>query len=355
MLVIADNCSDRTAAVAVEAGARVVARFDPCRKSKGHAIEYLINVLESSGEADKLDALVIIDADSTVHPKLLDRFAEGLGRGYDWMQCYDGVSNPGASWRQRLLAYAFSLINGVTPLGLETLGLSTGFRGNGMCLSIQGLRRVPWRAHGLAEDIEYSWTLRTAGERIHFIRDAAVYASMLAEGGAPSANQRRRWEFGRSALRRTMLAPLLRSPHLGWVEKSVAVIELRCRTVIHLLCIYGLLTLGFFWLMPGMIREHNYAFLVLGGLFQTIATFAILVHALGPFLLSWVPWHFGLALVFLPYYAIWKMTVLLRGEPEEWVRTARPPPHGSSPANSRSADSSTLPQAQSGRTTSNGR
>ncbi len=331
VLVIADNCTDRTAAIAGEAGARVVERFDPSRKSKGHAIEYLIDQLNASGEAETLDALVIVDADSTVDPKLLDRFAEGLGRGYDWMQCYDSVCKEGQAWRQRLLAYAFSLINGVTPLGLETLGLSTGLRGNGMCLSMPGLRRVPWRAHGLTEDIEYSWTLRAAGERIHFIRDVAVHATMLAEGGTPTANQRRRWEFGRNSVRRSMLVPLLRSPNLDWFKKSAAVIELTCHAAMHLLFIYGVLTLGFFWLMPGMIREHHYALLLVAVLFQTIATLAIVIHALSPFLLSWIPWHFSLTLFYLPYYAVWKMRILLLGAPKEWVRTARDSGHGVPP------------------------
>ena len=51
VLVIADNCTDRTAAVAASAGARVVERFDAVKKSKGYAIEYLIESLERVGRA----------------------------------------------------------------------------------------------------------------------------------------------------------------------------------------------------------------------------------------------------------------------------------------------------------------
>src|SRR5262249_25083461 len=42
VLVIADNCSDDTAARAKEAGARVLVRSDATRKSKGYAIEFLL-------------------------------------------------------------------------------------------------------------------------------------------------------------------------------------------------------------------------------------------------------------------------------------------------------------------------
>src|SRR6516162_3733725 len=38
VLVIADNCSDETANRALAAGARVIERFDPIHRSKGHAL-----------------------------------------------------------------------------------------------------------------------------------------------------------------------------------------------------------------------------------------------------------------------------------------------------------------------------
>src|SRR5262249_55240408 len=143
VVVIADNCTDDTAERARESGARVVERFDLAKKSKGHAIEDLIDELVRSGEFDALDALVFIDADSAVQPGLLEQFSLGLDRGCDWMQCYGCVGNADESWRTRLMAYGFSLINGVTLLGQNALGLSAALRGNGMCISTRGLRRVP--------------------------------------------------------------------------------------------------------------------------------------------------------------------------------------------------------------------
>lgn len=163
VLVIADNSTDGTAEKAREAGARVLERSDLSRRSKGYAIEYLIDTLRVSGEFDPRDALVILDADSTVHHDLLSVFARCIESGEDWVQCYDCVGNADQSWRTRLIAYAFSLINGVTLLGQNALGLSAALRGNGMCLTTRGLRRVPWKTHGLTEDLEYSWAVRIAG------------------------------------------------------------------------------------------------------------------------------------------------------------------------------------------------
>ena len=238
VVVIADNCDDGTALVARREGALVLERHDAARKSKGYAIEFLIEHLHQSGEFETLDALVLIDADSTVSAGLLRRFSELLESGTDWAQCYYTVSNPDESWRTRLLTYAFCLFNGVTPSGQFRLGLGAGFRGNGMCLSTKGLRRVPWICHGLVEDMEYSWTVRLAGEKIAFISDEHVKAVMLGHGGQGAAAQRRRWEFGRGELKKRLFGPIVRSQQLNPLEKITSLIELTMPSMVAMAGLY---------------------------------------------------------------------------------------------------------------------
>ena len=60
--------------------ARVVERSDPTRRSKGYAIEDLIRRLRATGEFDELDAIVVVDADSTVDPGLLRVVRAGARR-----------------------------------------------------------------------------------------------------------------------------------------------------------------------------------------------------------------------------------------------------------------------------------
>ena len=183
VIVIADNCTDRTASVARDAGATVVERFDEAKKSKGYAIEYLIARLVESGEFEALDAFVLVDADTTIDAGLLRRFDAGLRSGQDWIQCYYTVANPDQSWRTRLMTYAFSLFNGVLPLGQDVLGVGAGLRGNGMCFSTRGLRRRPFSSYGLVEDMEFSWVIRLDGEKIAFEPDARVHGAMVGSGG----------------------------------------------------------------------------------------------------------------------------------------------------------------------------
>jgi cellulose synthase/poly-beta-1,6-N-acetylglucosamine synthase-like glycosyltransferase len=325
VVVIADNCTDQTAAQAHDAGARVVERSDTEKKSKGYAIEYLLDSLQYSGELDSIDAVVIIDADTTIDPDLLRSFDEALRKGNDWLQAYYTVANPDESWRTRLLVYAFSLFNGVMQFGLNALGSSAGFKGNGMCFSTRGLRHRPWRSYGLVEDMEYSWTLRVRGEKIRFVPDALVYGAMLPSGGKAAEGQRLRWEFGRREIRKKYLGPLLQSPELGWGEKAVSACELTIPSMAWLAIIYvfvvALDTLAWFELSAPEFGVARGLLLMCG----VAMTLALALYTISPFLVMRLPWRYSWAIIFFPFYMVWKLLISLQGRPRQWVRTARQP------------------------------
>jgi cellulose synthase/poly-beta-1,6-N-acetylglucosamine synthase-like glycosyltransferase len=321
-LVIADNCGDRTAAIAAEAGARVVERFDENKKSKGYAIEYLIGRLVESGEFDTLDAIIVIDADTTIDPDLLRRFDADLRAGQDWIQCYYTVSNPDQSWRTRLMTYAFSLFNGVMQQGQTALGSSAGLRGNGMCFSTRGLRRRPWACYGLVEDMEFSWTLRLDGESIAFEPNGRVYGAMVSSGGTAAANQRRRWEFGRSEVRRKYIGPLLRSERIGPVDKALSLLEITLPPLGLLLSWYAVLVLlDLLAIIPLSVMDP----LARRTLSSCVAimTLAVALYAVSPFIAMRLPLRYARTLALFPIYVGWKILVRLGGRPTAWVRTAR--------------------------------
>jgi cellulose synthase/poly-beta-1,6-N-acetylglucosamine synthase-like glycosyltransferase len=321
IVVIADNCTDGTARVAREAGAVVVERHDPSRKSKGYALEYFFEQAAGAGLNDD-DAVVVIDADTVVDPGLLRAFASAWAEGWDWVQGYYSVRNPDTSWRTRLMTMAFSLCNGVLPWGQERLGLSVGLKGNGMCFSRRGLGRFPWKAYGLVEDMEFGLMLRLAGERVHFLPGARVYAEMLSGGGRAAASQRRRWEAGRSGLRGRFLGSLLRSNRLGIGAKLLSLIELFMPPLGTLLlgfCLVAsihLVALSFPSLTPtaqGLLPVH------------ALMALSLAVYALAPVLVMGLPLRYFSGLFVLPYYIGWKVFVSARGMPTEWIRTAREP------------------------------
>ena len=323
VIVVADNCTDSTANLARAVGAEVIERTDPLRRSKGHALEYLFE--QRPGLAGATDAVVVIDADTIVDPGILTAFAVALGEGKDWVQCYYTVRNPDASWRTRMMTYAFSLFNGVWLLGQDRMGLAVGLKGNGMCFSTRGLARFPWRAYGLTEDLEFSWMLRIAGERTHFLPRTRVCGTMPSRGGSAATAQRLRWEAGRKAQRGLFLGPLLRSRQIGPLKKLMYLIDLIFPPLVSLLL--GLLVvvsldLGAV-LGPRFLASSPWLLPPVHGLMAGV----LACYALSPLFALDLPVRYLASVVALPYYMVWKL-LAIRGKPTAWVRTPREPVPG---------------------------
>jgi cellulose synthase/poly-beta-1,6-N-acetylglucosamine synthase-like glycosyltransferase len=319
ILVIADNCRDATAAIARIAGARVVEREDQHRKSKGYAFEDVFAQLEHSDDFDRFDALVAVDADTSVDPEILSAFAARLDQGDDWIQGYYTVRNPDHSWRTRLLTYAFALVNGIWLLGQDRLGLSAGLKGNGMCFSVRGLRRNPWRAtSGLVEDMEFAWRLRLAGEHVRFARAARVYGEMVAHSGDAAVTQRQRWEVGRSALFHEFAPRVAAARSLGIGKRLAYLIELSMPPLVRLVSLAIAIT-SFSalvaWRFP-LAFWPAVSLLVISGL-------AIVLYLISPFLAFGVPARYLLDFMHIPRYALWKAMVSRREKPATWIRTER--------------------------------
>lgn len=321
IVVVADNCTDATAAEARAAGARVVERFDAERRSKGYALEYVFEAVpDGRPDSGAYDAVVVIDADTVVSPGLLAAFAGALDDGADWVQGYYSVRNPDASWRTRLITLAFGLSNGVWPRGLDRLGLSVGLKGNGMCFSARGLRRHPWRAYGLVEDAEFGLMLRAGGERVRFLRRAAVFGEMVSRGGEAAASQRRRWEAGRRALRDQFLGLLLRSQAIGPFRKVAYLTDLLfppLTTLASTLVVAsGLHALPF---LDGRLAVTSR---LLAPVHAAMALILAL-YVLSPVVAVGLPIRYLADLLAVPYYMAWKLLKAAGRPPAAWVRTRR--------------------------------
>jgi glycosyltransferase involved in cell wall biosynthesis len=204
--VVADNCTDQTAALARATGlAQVYERFDPARRGKGYALHWLLAQLEARHLI--YDAYVIFDADSIVEPTFLRWMAKELEAGAQALQGREVILNAAQSPGPALRSLAFALVQDVRHLGRNYLGASAALAGNGMCLSRSLLERYPWQAFSPAEDYEYYLTLVEHGERVRFVPEARLSTRMPATFAQMRA-QDIRWETspdgestGRAALR----------------------------------------------------------------------------------------------------------------------------------------------------------
>lgn len=205
-IVVADNCSDATAARARAAGATVWERDAPDDPGKGQALAWAFERV--AHERAGVDAVAVVDADCTVTPNLLEALGARLAAGARAVQASYAVSNPAAAPAAAARFAGFALVNHVRPLGKSVLGLSCGLLGTGMAFDVRLLRELPWRAFDVTEDVEYNLRLAEAGIRVEFAPEAAVSSPMPTSLDA-AAVQRERWESGSVGLARGAAARML--------------------------------------------------------------------------------------------------------------------------------------------------
>jgi len=194
-LVIVDNCSDRTEAIARAAGAEVLVRKCPERPGKGSAIEWAQQRIDLA----RFDAFAFVDADTLVDPDFYRAMDSELRFGHRVLQGYLSIANPGESPLTRLITITNTMKNLLFNHGKSLLGLSPLLMGNGMVLTRDVLLSHPWSSYSIVENLEQSLKLIERGERIVFVPDARVYAQEAATLGV-AYHQRQRWASGQAAL-----------------------------------------------------------------------------------------------------------------------------------------------------------
>ncbi len=207
VIVIADNCHDRTAHVATAAGAEVWVRDDGATRGKGRSLRWAMDRLLA--ELQPPGAVAVVDADSVAAPDLLRRLVGALDAGHDAVQADYRVLEETGSERERLVAAAFLLFHRVRLGGRARLGLPAALVGNGMAFSTGLLRRRRWESFSGVEDLEETVALRLAGVRVAFVEGAIVRGPVAS--GAGAQGQRLRWEGGRWHVVRRAVPKLLAS------------------------------------------------------------------------------------------------------------------------------------------------
>jgi 1,2-diacylglycerol 3-beta-glucosyltransferase len=196
-VVVADNCSDRTAAVAGSFGATVLERTSSTERGKGYALRHgLETILRTDAEA-----VLILDADCQVEPELFRRADAWLDAGADALQVAVRTRNAddGPTGFVGAVGNAF---DNLYSAGKDRLGVAVPLRGSGMIFRRSVIERFPWTEFGLVEDADYAARLRAGGVRVRFEPRELVRSESPARQ-ADLYQQRRRWRaalFGGSGL-----------------------------------------------------------------------------------------------------------------------------------------------------------
>lgn len=309
VIVVADNCTDDTAAIAQQCGARVIVRQDAVRRGKGYALDYAFGVLMQENFA----AFVVVDADSQASPNFIQGLRQHFAHGAMAVQARYTVLNAAASARTKLAALALSAFNVLRPRARHAMGLSAGILGNGFALSRQVLEQVPYTAASVVEDLEYHLQLINAGIRVHFADDITIRGEMPTTGRGANT-QRARWEGGRLRMLLDHGLPLLK----GVLQGKWYLLEPLADLLLPPLGYYVLLLL-LLCAMPVAMAQY----LGVAGLL------VVAMHVLVAARIGEIPVHELLrVLLHIPGYLLWKMRrvvsiVHAARRNGDWVRTER--------------------------------
>jgi cellulose synthase/poly-beta-1,6-N-acetylglucosamine synthase-like glycosyltransferase len=316
VIVIADNCDDNTADVVRQEGFECWVRQAPEARGKGQALGWALD-----GARDiNFDAVGFIDADSTLDRQFFRVFDHEFARGAQALQArYDFESGD----PQDFSLFTRASKRAETELiwaPRQKLGLVVFLQGNGFCLRRDVFSAVPWTAHSITEDVEFSLELALRGIRVDFLESTSL-ASRLTGSADTAFPQRLRWASGTLQVTLRYLPRLLTAAlkQRSWrlAEAAIALL-LSSRPVLAYL---SLLALGasFLGLTPHVALGVRIAVGVAIGL--QLAYLVCVMRTVVKDSKSW------LSLLSLPVYMGWLLFVhilaALGVRRKVWARTAR--------------------------------
>ena len=203
LIVVADNCTDDTAAIAEKHGATVFLRNEPDLRGKGYALQFAIDHLRESPP----DCLVFVDADCRVSDgtvPMLAKVAIASGRPAQALNLMEPPEGAGPS--VKIAAFAWLFMNKLRMTGLSTLADVTRFTGVGLAAPWALASSINFATGRIAEDLALTLKMAEKGAAPQFVPEARVL-SYFPESGSASVTQRARWEHGTLAVIRNVAGP----------------------------------------------------------------------------------------------------------------------------------------------------
>lgn len=315
VLVVADNCTDDTAALAAAAGAEVIERHDQARRGKGFALAYGRDHLAAAPPA----AVLVIDADCRVQSGSAERIARRAAGSGRPVQAANLLSAPsGASPLVAISNFAMLVKNLIRARGLTRIGGGGLLFGTGMAFPWPLFATLPLATTDVVEDLALGLWLARQG----IVVDLDDGARVTSPAASPSASrdQRRRWEHGFLSIAREQALPLLclgakrRSRHLLALAAHLLVPPL---AMLFLIAAVGLALLAILCSISG-----NWMALALTGGVVGMAVILLLI--------AW--WREArdilpaAALLRAPLYMLWKLPIyfgFFTRRQTSWNRTQR--------------------------------
>ncbi len=211
IFVVADNCTDKTAQVAKEAGAVVYERFNNELIGKGYALNFLTNhIIEDYGSMKVFDGYFIIDADNVLDGYFVEKMNDAFSAGNKVVRSYISSKNFGSNFISAGYGYHHLRTMRTLHIPRTKLNLSCTVNGTGVLISSEILEaNGGWTNLNITEDIEFSVDSILKGYQIVNCYDAILYDEQPTTFKV-MFRQRIRWAKGYLIMFKTHTLAILR-------------------------------------------------------------------------------------------------------------------------------------------------
>lgn len=196
VVLVADNCTDRTADVGREHGVRVYERNDLTKIGKGYALDYALKRLDEELGEDAFDAFIVFDADNILTKNYLTEINKTFSDGYQVVTAYRNTKNFGDSWLSASCAVWYLRESKYLNGSRMRIGACPQVSGTGFLFSNEVKKQNGgWPFHTLTEDYEFTCHSVVQGMKFGYCETAQFYDEQVS-GFRQSWRQRLRWVKG---------------------------------------------------------------------------------------------------------------------------------------------------------------
>ncbi len=194
VFVVADNCTDNTADIARQNGAICYERFDNERRTKGFALQYLLERIEEDYGRQSFEGYFIFDADNLLKRDFITRMNEAFDSGEKIITSYRNTKNFDDNWISA--SYGLHWLRSIrfSHRARSVFRLATNIQGTGFLFASE-LVKDGWKYTSLTEDRAFTADAVVQGYHISY-NDAAEFYDEQPVSIKVALRQRLRWAKG---------------------------------------------------------------------------------------------------------------------------------------------------------------
>ena len=174
IFVAADHCTDRTAQIAREKGAVCYERFDTEHRTKGYALQFLVEQIRRDYGVESFEGYFLFDADNLLKEDYISRMNESFDAGEKIITSYRNTKNFDDNWISA--SYGIHWLRTIRNehRARSVFRLATRIQGTGFLFANE-IIRDGWNYTSLTEDRALSADAVVQGYRISYNNAAEFF------------------------------------------------------------------------------------------------------------------------------------------------------------------------------------